>query len=188
MARCQFAQQGDVIQPAKTLLDPFAFLLTLGIVGVPCHTRIDGAAAPSAVVLRHMRRDVHSAAFFDELLRVETLSLPTATRHCPESVPASPAPHRLGRFRSPCDFRRPLRRITRLIGWSEYLLSPFLYRPTDSRFYGKVDWICKHLPVIHLSIERRNRRVSRPAPQVASASYASTLITILPKAPRPRCS
>ena len=56
----QFAQQRDLFQPAETLLDPFPLLLTQGIAGVPRGAGIDGAAAPSAVVLRHMRRNVHN--------------------------------------------------------------------------------------------------------------------------------
>src|SRR3954453_15274192 len=79
-AMFQFAQQGDVFQPAETLLDPLAFLLTLGIAGVPRGAPIDGAAAPSAVVLRHMRRNVHPAAFLDELPLVETLVAATVMR------------------------------------------------------------------------------------------------------------
>ena len=72
-AMFQFAQQRDVFQPAEALLDPFAFLLTHGVAGVPSGAPIDGAAAASAIVLCHMRRDVHVKAFIDEVLRVETL-------------------------------------------------------------------------------------------------------------------
>jgi hypothetical protein len=50
--------------------------LTDGIAGVSRGARIDGAAARSPRILRHMRRHVHMAAFGGKLPRVETLVAP----------------------------------------------------------------------------------------------------------------
>src|SRR6201996_6493210 len=72
-AMFHFAQQRDIFQPAEALLNPLSLLLTDVVTGMPCGARIDGAAATSAVVLRHVRGYVHVAALLDELRRVKSL-------------------------------------------------------------------------------------------------------------------
>lgn len=64
----EFAHQSDGCQPCEALPDPLAFLLTDLVAGVARATRVDRAAAPSGFVLRHLRSDVHLAAFIDEPL------------------------------------------------------------------------------------------------------------------------
>jgi hypothetical protein len=73
----QLAQQSDVLQPAKALFDPLPPLLADGVAGVPGSARIDGTAAWSGHVLRHVRCHVHMTAFGYEIRRVKSL----VTRH-----------------------------------------------------------------------------------------------------------
>ena len=65
------AQQSNRLQPAETFLDPLPLPLADA---VACMTRcplVDGTAAASALILRHMRCDLHVTALGDEIRRVE---------------------------------------------------------------------------------------------------------------------
>src|SRR4051812_30465243 len=53
-------QHSDCLQPAEYFLDPFPLYLTYFVSGVSGGAPINGTAAPTFVVLRHMRRDVHA--------------------------------------------------------------------------------------------------------------------------------
>src|SRR5205823_15029065 len=46
------------------------FLLTYFVTGVPCRALIDGAPTPTAIILRHVRSDLHLPHFLHEFLRV----------------------------------------------------------------------------------------------------------------------
>src|SRR3990172_5412157 len=65
----QLAQQTDRLAPTKALLNELTFPLTHSVALVPRRARINGAA-PVAVVLGHLRRDVARAHFANEVLRV----------------------------------------------------------------------------------------------------------------------
>ena len=67
----QLPQQSDIFHPAEAFLNALPFLLTYGITGVACGSPVDGAAARSLVVSRHMRGNVHMPTFGDELCGVK---------------------------------------------------------------------------------------------------------------------
>src|ERR1044071_1950571 len=64
--------KSDCLEPAETLFDPFAFLLTNRVTVVPCRSGVDGASPTSLGVLRYMRSDVHMPALGNEIPRVIT--------------------------------------------------------------------------------------------------------------------
>ena len=61
-----FAQQRNGLQPAKALFDALPFLLTDAIARLPSDAPIDGAAASTSQVLRHMRRRMQVTAFAED--------------------------------------------------------------------------------------------------------------------------
>src|SRR5881227_4170822 len=67
------AQHSDCLQPAEYFLDPFPLDLTYFVSGVSRGAPINGTAAPTFVVLRHMRRDVHASYLSHELFSVVAL-------------------------------------------------------------------------------------------------------------------
>src|SRR6266567_2109678 len=78
-----FAQQRNGLQPAKTFFDALPLLLTDGIARVSRRATIDGAAASSPKILRHVRRHPKVPALAHEIRRVEALV--AAHRHAPAS-------------------------------------------------------------------------------------------------------
>src|SRR5436305_10716877 len=66
-------QHSDCLQPAEYFLDPFPLNLTYFVSGVSRGAPINGAAAATFVVLRHMRRDVHASYLAYELFGVVAL-------------------------------------------------------------------------------------------------------------------
>src|SRR3954471_8476159 len=66
-------QHSDCLQPAEYFLDPFPLDLTCFVSSVPRRAPIDGAAASTFVVLRHMRRDVYASYLSHELFGVVAL-------------------------------------------------------------------------------------------------------------------
>src|SRR5437764_6932975 len=67
------AQHSDCLQPAEYFLDPFPLHLTDLVSGMSRGAPINGAAAATFVVLRHMRRDVHASYLAYELFGVVAL-------------------------------------------------------------------------------------------------------------------
>src|SRR5438270_3064688 len=66
-------EHSNCLQPAEYFPDPFPLDLTDFVSGVSRGAPINGAAAPTFVVLRHMRRHVHASDFLHELLGVVAL-------------------------------------------------------------------------------------------------------------------
>lgn len=60
----------DRLAPAEVLLDALAHRLADGVAAVTRGSSVDGAAAVTRVVGRHVRRDVPLAARVDEVARV----------------------------------------------------------------------------------------------------------------------
>ena len=78
-----FAQQRNGLQPAKTFFDALPLLLADGIARLSRGATINGAAASSPKVLRHVRRHPNVPALAHEIRRVEALV--PAHRHAPAS-------------------------------------------------------------------------------------------------------
>ena len=78
-----FAHQRNGLQPAKTFFDAFPLFLADGIAPLPRRAAINGAAASSPKVLRHVRRHPNVPALAHEICRVEALV--AAHRHAPAS-------------------------------------------------------------------------------------------------------
>src|SRR5437764_14724946 len=93
------AEHAHSLQPAEYFLDPFPFDLTHFVSGVSRSAPIDGAATPSFVILRHMRRDLHASHLAYELSRVIAL----VGSHCHALAAPNPLgyPHARVPFRSP---------------------------------------------------------------------------------------
>src|SRR5258706_2914680 len=79
-----FAQQRNGLQPAKTFFDALPLLLADGIAPLPRRAAINGAAASSPKVLRHVRRHPNVPALAHEIRRVEALV--ASHRHAPPSL------------------------------------------------------------------------------------------------------
>src|SRR4051794_39448543 len=92
-------EHSNCLRPAEYFFDPFPLDLTDFVSGVSRGAPIDGAAAPTFVVLRHMRRDVHASYLLHELFGV--VALVGSHRH------ALAAPNSLGKSATP---RPPLGR------------------------------------------------------------------------------
>ena len=87
------AQHSDCLQPAEYFLDPFPPDLTDFVSGVSRRAPIDGAAAPTFVILRHMRRDVHASDLAHELFACRSpCRQPPSRAGCPQSARPSAAP------------------------------------------------------------------------------------------------
>ncbi len=69
-----FAQQGNGFQPAKTFFDALPLLLADDIAPLPRGATINGAAASSPKVLRHVRRHPNVSALAYEIRRVEAFT------------------------------------------------------------------------------------------------------------------
>src|SRR5258708_22996221 len=78
-----FAQHRNGLQPAKTFFDALPLLRADGIAPLPRGAAINGAAASSPKVLRHVRRHPNVPALAHEIRRVEALV--AAHRHTPAS-------------------------------------------------------------------------------------------------------
>ena len=77
-----FAHQRNSFQPAKTFFDALPLLLADDIAALPRGAAINGAAASSPKVLRHVRRDPKVPALAHEIRRVEAL----VAAHCHTSA------------------------------------------------------------------------------------------------------
>src|SRR5258707_13543699 len=68
-----FAQQRNGLQPTKTFFDTLPLLLADGIALALRRAAINGAAASSSKVLRHVRRHPNVPALAHEIRRAEAL-------------------------------------------------------------------------------------------------------------------
>src|SRR5260370_91802 len=83
-----FAQQRNGLQPAKTFFDALPLLLTDGIALVQRRPIINGAAASSSRILRHVRRHFNVPALAHKIRGVEALV--PAHRHALEMLQEIP--------------------------------------------------------------------------------------------------
>ena len=65
-------QERNRLQPTKAFFDPLPLSLTDGIPSMSRSTAINGAGAPSRMILRHVRGNSHTSTLFHKTLGIES--------------------------------------------------------------------------------------------------------------------